>query len=250
MKKDLKEEIDLNTDILEEMGRLETFDLEKDLERNETQQNKKVDVTIPKLNLINSNKLSKKDKNTIAVYSYLNAKGELQYEVLRRKGLGQKFLVRSYEKDGKEVFGLQEGKKLVPYNLPKVIEAIKEAKIILITEGESKADTLNKLGFTCTTCAFSGAEKWSDYYSKFLEGAKRIIVLGDNERDGEEFVSHTIESLQETLDNIKIWPLMLTEIYSNLKVGGDIDDLIEVLGVDTVKNTLESIETNFEVEGD
>lgn len=239
---------EISKELLKEVEGLETLDLEQDLEGKETQQEKKVEVTIPKVNLVDSSKLSKKDKNTIAVYPYLNAEGALQYEVLRRKGLGQKFLVRSYDKNGKEVYGLQEDKKLVPYNLPKVLEAIKEEKIIWITEGESKADTLNKLGFTCTTCAFTGAEKWSDYYSNFLKGATRIIVLGDNDKNGEEFVYNTATSLSETLDNVKVWPLMLTEIYSNLKLGGDIDDLIEVLGVDTVKNTLESIETNFEVE--
>lgn len=241
---------EISNELIEQVEGLETLDLEQDLEGKGTQQEKKVEVTIPKVNLVDSSKLSKKDKNTIAVYPYLNAEGVLQYEVLRRKGLGQKFLVRSYDKNGKEVFGLQEDKKLVPYNLPRVLEAINEGKIIWITEGESKSDTLNKLGFTCTTCAFTGAEKWSDYYSKFLEGAERIIVLGDNDNNGEQFVYNTTTSLSETLDNIKVWPLMLTEIYSNLKVGGDIDDLVEVLGVDTVKNTLESIESNFEVEED
>lgn len=239
---------EISNELLKQVEGLETLDLEQDLIGKEIQQEDKPKINIPKVNLVDSSKLSKKDKNTIALYPYLNAEGALQYEVLRRKGLGQKFLVRSYDKDGKEVYGLQEDKKLVPYNLPKTLQAIKEGKIIWITEGESKADTLNKLGFTCTTCAFTGAQKWSDYYSKFLEGAERIIILGDNDSNGEEFVYNTATSLSETLDNVNIWPLMLTEIYSNLRLGGDIDDLIEILGVDTVKNTLESIETNFEVE--
>ena len=244
MKKDLKEE----NSILEEMSALETLDLEKDLEGKETQYEDKPKINIPRVNLIDSNKLSKEDKNIIAVYPYEDEKGELQFEIIRRDGSGEKFLVRSYTETGERKFKLLKGKKLVPYNLPKTLQAIKEGKIVWITEGESKADTLNKLGFTCTTCAFPGAEKWSDNYSKFLEGAERIIILGDNDRNGEEFVYNTATSLSETLDNVKVWPLMLTEIYSNLKVGGDIDDLIEVLGVDTVKNTLESIETNFKIE--
>lgn len=239
---------EISNELLEQVEGLETLDLEQDLEGKETQHEDKPKINIPRVNLIDSSKLSKEDKNIIAVYSYEDEKGELQYEIIRRDGGGEKFLVRSYTETGERKFKLLKGKKLVPYNLPQTLQAIKEGKIIWITEGESKADTLNKLGFTCTTCAFTGPEKWSDNYSKFLEGAERIIVLGDNDRNGEEFVSHTIESLSETLENVKIWPLLLTEIYSNLKLGGDIDDLIEVLGVDTVKNTLESIESNFIVE--
>lgn len=239
---------EISNELLEQVDGLETLDLEKDLIRKETQQEKKVEVTIPKVNLVDSSKLSKEDKNIIAVYPYEDEEGKLQYEIIRRDGAGEKFLVRSYTETGERKFKLLKGKKLVPYNLPSVLEAIKEGKIIWITEGESKSDTLNKLGFTCTTCAFTGAEKWSDNYSKFLEGAKRIIILGDNDSNGEEFVYNTATSLSETLDNVKVWPLMLTEIYSNLKLGGDIDDLIEILGVDTVQNTLESIETNFQIE--
>lgn len=205
-----------------------------------------IELTVPTVNKVAAN--LKEDRKTKAVYPYVDENGELLYEILRRKGDGNPYLVRSYDLKGKEMYKLPEGIKLVPYNLPEVIKAIKNKQIIWITEGESKVEDLRKLGFVGTTCAFAGPEKWNERYSEFLRGAKGIVVIQDNDFNGERFAENTLESLVNALDKEEVSILKLSDICSSLKEGGDIEDLIKVAGFENVKLTLETYANNFTAE--
>lgn len=206
---------------------------------------KNVEINIPEINKMKKETSYKKNKHTIAVYPYKNEKGILQYEILRRTGRGEKFLVRSIDENGEEIYRLPDNMDLVPYNLQEVRRAIEENKIIWIMEGESKVDTMTKLDFISTTCAFSGPNKWAHFYNDYLEGAKVIIVVADNDLNGEKFAEHTTESLLEDLDNVIVSIIRINEICPFIKHGGDIDDLLDLVGEDTVKATLKTIESNF-----
>ena len=198
-------------------------------------------IEIPKLKR-NTKKMKGKVR-TIGKYQYFDENNNLIYEILRREGGENRFLVRSIDENGEETFQLLTDTTL--YNLPNTLKAVKEGKTIWITEGESKVETLNKMGFISTTCPFKLPNKWSSKYNKYFEGAKKIIVLADNDLKGEEFAEKVVNSLTNTLNNVDVYgPLMLRDICPNLKDGGDIDDLVEILGWDNVKQVLEACERN------
>lgn len=236
---DTKEEIDLEEHIKEV--------LEGNVETKGDEKQKEVELNIPKSNIISDRNTSfrKESKNTVAVYPYTDENGEVLYEVLKRKGRGQPFLIRSKNEGGEIEYTLQEHTRLVPYNLPEVIQAIHDNRIIWITEGESKVEALKDLKLVGTTCAFKAPEKWNDDYSTFLKGAESIIIIQDNDLDGQRFAENTAESILEVMEDAEVAILNLSDIFSSLKEGGDIKDLIEIAGKEKVKIILESYASDF-----
>lgn len=205
-----------------------------------------VELKVPKVSKIERKEITEKeDKNTTANYPYCNKEGKVLYEILRRTGRGEPFLVRYKNESGEYVYKLPKDVDLVPYNLPNVRQAIEEERAFWITEGESKADTLNRLGFTATTCAFSGTNKWYSFYNPYIKGAKTILILIDNDEASEEFAQLTTQTILEKFEDISVFPIRINEIYSSLKKGADIDDLIDKVGEDTVKVTFETIENTY-----
>lgn len=245
-KKDTKDEkimedLNLDTTMLDNLNILDGLE---DIKTTSSEKEEKV-LNIPEVRKVTSSSINKEDKNTVAVYPYTDENGKILYEVLRRRGSGQPYILRSYDEDGNKIYKLQDNTKLTPYNLPNVLQGIADGKIIWITEGESKADKLNEIGFVGTTCAFKGPEKWGENYSEFLKGAKSIVIIQDNDFNGERFAENTLESIMNVLDNVEVAILKLSDICSSLKEGGDIEDLIKIAGFENVKLTLETYASNF-----
>ena len=216
-----------------------------DLLEEKERTSKIMEINVPIINKIRKDITNEIGNRTIATYSYTNEEGEELYRINRRIGDGEKFLVSYIDKNGIEIFKFPKGIKAVPYNLVGIRNAIENNEIIWIVEGESKADTMNKMGFTCTTCPFKKPDKWSSTYNKYLEGAKGIIILQDNDYNGMLFAEYTSDTILEGVENIELAEVKINEIYRNIKEGGDIDDLIKIFGVETVKKNLEDIEANF-----
>lgn len=205
-------------------------------------------INIPKLEReISIRNEIKKRNRTAEVYCYTNEYGEVVYEIERRTpGRGEPFLARHLNKEtGKYDYRIPDDVEIVPYNLPGLIKAIEEDKPIWLTEGESKTDTLNKIGFVSTTCAFKETDKWYKSYNKYLRGASKIFIIVDNDDKSAEFAENTAQTILEDLDETtEVYKIYLNDIYRKIKKGGDIDDLIEVIGEEKTKEILKAIETN------
>lgn len=243
----MEENKEIPEEMEEQLNGLGDLSSEAEVELIKTQEEIK-EVTEIKVNIPTPIKeVSKKRKNeskTLAIYPYKDMDGKVLYEIMRRTGKGQPYLTRYKDENGEYQYKLPEDVEMVIYNLPEVRQAIEEGNIIWITEGESKADTLNKLGFTATTCAFKGAYKWADYYNKYLEGAKTVLILVDNDNNSEEFAENTAQTIIDDLEvNIEVYKYRLNEICS-IKQGGDIDDLIKIIGEERTIDTLKTIEAN------
>ena len=213
--------------------------------QEENVEEQKVELNIPKVSKAEIKEEIEEDENTVAVYPYCNVDGTTLYEVVRRTGRGEPFLVRHKGQDGKYIYKLPKDVDLVPYNLPNVRQAIEEGRAIWLTEGESKADSLNHLGFVATTCAFKGADKWYNFYNEYIKEAKAIFILIDNDEASEKFAELTTKTILSEHKGIAIYPIRVIEICSSLEEGADIDDLIEKTSEDTVKVTLETIESTY-----
>ncbi len=92
--------------------------------------------------------------------------------------------------------GLGKKKRLL-YNLPEVIAA----DVVMITEGEKKADILTELrlldangkpvAITCT----GGADSWRSEFVEHLKG-KKVLILPDADVPGQRYSSSVQASLQ------------------------------------------------------
>lgn len=186
------------------------------------------------------------EKDIEAIYKFYDENGDLAYEKIRKKG--KKFLHRRYE-DKMEIWGLSEGiytetfpgsnsysmkeregaktiwlpeQEHILYNLPNLIRAIKEGKVVYIVEGEKDADNLIKRGQIATTTSIGATKgdlgkKWLKSFNKYFKGAN-VVLIPDNDKPGMAFMDHVAKQLKSVANSIKIIEL------PGLEVKGDISD--------------------------
>lgn len=213
--------------------------LENETRGDETMKNK------VQLNIATLSKVQKEvGYNAIAVakYPYINEDGEVIYEIHRMKNAEQPFYTVRPLGNGKYKNGL--GKvKTIPYNLPNIIKAKENGNVIFVTEGESKANVLNELGYVATTVPFKGIDKWTNKYNKYVKYAN-VIIVADNDENSRAFAENTFEEISDVANKVGI--LELKSIYPDLKENGDIEDLKNIVNDDQqLKEVIDSIIKNF-----
>ena len=178
----------------------------------------------------------------VAQYPYINREGVIDYEVWRMEGAKERFYTMHIGKDGQYLPGIGMASPII-YNLPKVLKARENKEIIFIVEGESKADVLNDLGYVATTAPFSGTEKWNERYNKYVKYAN-VLIVADNDNKCREFAENTFTEISEYASNVGI--LELSSLYPQLKEGGDIEDLRNIVNDDNyLKEVLDSVIEDF-----
>ncbi|MBZ9689681.1 hypothetical protein G9F72_025725 [Clostridium estertheticum] len=127
-------------------------------------------------------------KEIVANYYYEDEQENILYKICRRewidKGKRKKDFM-AYTKDNSSwSFGIKATRHVI-YKLPKVLEGIKNDKIIFFVEGEKCADEIFKLGQVATTTAF-GARGFSAYSAGYVASLSRanIVILPDNDESG------------------------------------------------------------------
>jgi putative DNA primase/helicase len=108
------------------------------------------------------------------------------------------------------------GVPVVPYRLPQLLEAIAAGRLVLIVEGEAKADLLWSWNVAATCCS-GGAKKWKPEHSEFLSGAD-IVLLPDNDNVGWEHANKVGATLVGIAKSVRVLRL------PDLPLKGDIID--------------------------
>jgi hypothetical protein len=86
------------------------------------------------------------------------------------------------------------GARKLLYRLPQLLKQIVDRETIYVVEGENKAEQLRKWGL-CATCAPEGAGHWYPEHAWFLRGAKRVVILPDNDDIGRQHADQVGRSL-------------------------------------------------------
>jgi len=82
----------------------------------------------------------------------------------------------------------------IPYHLPQVLDAISKGETILIAEGESCCDALARVGFIATTNS-EGAGNWKETHTRWLKGARDIVILPDADPNGYKHLNLVAQAL-------------------------------------------------------
>lgn len=127
-----------------------------------------------------------------AEYNYTDEAGALLFQVVRMEP--KDFRQRHRNGSGEWVWNL-EGVRRVLYQLPALLEGVKDESTIFIVEGEKDADRLSSEGLVAT-CNSGGAGKWRDEYSNLIKDAKQVIVLPDNDEPGRNHARDVAASLR------------------------------------------------------
>ena len=171
----------------------------------------------------------------VAEYNYTDERGNVLHQTLRYspKQFRQRRIARSDEnsQDG-WVYSLKGG-KLVPYNLPEIVN--NPHALILLVEGEKDADTaaglLRGRNIVVTTLPM-GCGKWRDEYESYFVG-RRVCVLADFDKPREDGKAAGFDGalkISKVLRDIckRVGLLELTTVWSMAPYGSDITDWIEL----------------------
>lgn len=76
------------------------------------------------------------------------------------------------------------------FNLRAVVEA---DDVIVVTEGELDAVTVNQCGIPAVGCV--GANNWKHHYPRIFTGFPKVIVVGDNDDAGRSFANKVAKTM-------------------------------------------------------
>jgi hypothetical protein len=138
---------------------------------------------------------TKMRKKIVATYDYVDAEGNLLFQVVRYEPKG--FTQRRPDGMGGWIWNL-EGVSVVPYYLPDIFKATRA----YIVEGEEDVKALQRIGLTATTNP-GGAGKWREEFSPYFQG-KEVVVLPDNDPPGRKHAQDVARKLFGVASWVKV----------------------------------------------
>ena len=165
-----------------------------------------------------------------AVVRYNDEHGKKTYRQWRRNGTGW-------------TPGLGDTERVI-YNLPAVLEAVKQGWTIYVVEGEKCADALNALNpdVTATTNPM-GAGKWRPNHTATLERAAKVIVWADDNEPGKDHAHAVAESLRGAVDDVSVVVSPHAhDAADHLAAGHGLDDVVRLEDESTVEVVGEAVE--------
>jgi hypothetical protein len=177
-------------------------------------------------------------------YPYYDAGGALRY-VVRREDTptGKRISQHHVAPDGTLATGLPRHVERLPYNLPAVLDAVRDGVPVYVVEGEKCAEALERLGLVAT-CNPGGAGKWPAGFERYFDGA-HVVILPDNDDTGREHAARVAAALELAVASLRIVEL------PGLPAKGDIADWLEHDGTrerldQIVADTLEPTDPELE----
>lgn len=132
----------------------------------------------------------KRPSKHVCYYDYQDASGAVVFRVDRRvytdaKG-GKTFVQLHPDPESKTgwTWGVtRAGVERVPFRLPRILEAGKSGKSVVIVEGEKDVLTLEKRLGCAATCNSGGAGKWDAGWGKHFVGVRDVLIIADKDAD-------------------------------------------------------------------
>ncbi|MDE2103409.1 MAG: hypothetical protein KGL39_39575, partial [Patescibacteria group bacterium] len=160
----------------------------------------------------------------VAVYTYLDERGNALYEVCRHEpgadGRAKDFTQRIPIPGGYSY--TVKGVRRVLYRLPNVLAASE----VWICEGEKDVHTLEQLGLVATTNAGGARQPWLPEYTQSLAG-KDVIIVPDNDEPGRargELIARELAGKAERVTTV-ILPDSCKDVTDYIEAGNSAHDL-------------------------
>jgi hypothetical protein len=119
---------------------------------------------------------------------------------------GKTYRLYKVDSDGRRSTTLGDA-RIVPYNLPELLDAKSAGRIIYLVEGEKAADALATLKVTATT-AHTGAGSWPEAITEYFAGAN-VVILPDNDLPGWRYAQKAVDAILPIAKNVKVVDLGL-----------------------------------------
>jgi len=161
-----------------------------------------------------------------ATYQYTDEQGRVLFEVLR--SIDKHFCQRVPDPAAKggHRYSLGDVRRAL-FHLPRVLEAAKAGRPIIVVEGEKDVLTLERHGFPATTwpggASLNMGSKWRPEYSETLRGA-RVVLCGDHDDAGRAAMRFIGAQLQGVASEARLLEL------PGLDNKGDVSDWFQRTG--------------------
>lgn len=135
-----------------------------------------------------------------AIYDYVEADGELVFQVLRFPG--KRFQQRRPDGAGDWIWSVKDVQKPL-YRLPELREAVAAGRRVYFVEGEKDVEAIRKAGSTATTKAGGSTSKWEDWYTEEFAGA-HVFIVADRDEPGRKVARRVLQHLEPVVASVRI----------------------------------------------
>jgi hypothetical protein len=119
---------------------------------------------------------------------------------------GKTYSIHRVDAQGKRIAGLKDT-RIVPYQLPELLDAKTAGRAIYLVEGEKAADALISIGAIATT-SHTGAGSWPTEITQYFAGAN-VVVIPDNDEPGFSYAKRAIAHLLPVAKSVRYLDLEL-----------------------------------------
>ena len=140
---------------------------------------------------------------------YRSEDGDILFTKRRYKtsdAKGKTYSIHRVDSTGKRIAGLKDT-RIVPYQLPELLDAKTAGRAIYLVEGEKAADALISIGAIATT-SHTGAGSWPAEITQYFAGAN-IVVIPDHDEPGRSYARRAIQNLLPVAKSIRYLDLDL-----------------------------------------
>ncbi|MGJ6963271.1 hypothetical protein ACSDR0_15300 [Streptosporangium sp. G11] len=118
--------------------------------------------------------------------------------------------------------------RLVPYQLPEVIAAVRDERVVMICEGEKDVEALQARPLITATCNPMGAGKWLLEFAQYFHGAD-VCIVADRDEPGRRHAQAVVDNLTPVARTIYVVQAAHGKDASDhLAAGGTTGDFVEV----------------------
>ncbi|GAB3212565.1 hypothetical protein [Nocardia tengchongensis] len=174
-----------------------------------------------------------------AVYPYAREDGTVAGEVIREeawfdKGRDKRFHQRAWSPENGWA---DTGFDPIPFQLPRVLDAIREGQVVYVCEGEKDVLEGERAGLAATTNA-GGASGWKPEHAAWLRGAHTVVIVTDRDAPGYRRAERVMASLVGLVQRVRIVQAATgKDLFDHLAAGHDIGELEPIPHLDPLTPT-------------
>jgi hypothetical protein len=133
--------------------------------------------------------------------------------------------------------------RIVPYNLPALLDAKTAGRNIFLVEGEKAADAITSIGMIATT-AHTGAGSWPEAITEYFAGAQ-VIILPDNDTPGWQYAHKAAQAILPIAKSVKVVDLGLQgqgdDAYEFIEAGAGREKLVALVKAAQILTSVDQV---------
>jgi len=155
---------------------------------------------------------------------------------------GKTYRLYKIDENGRKQSSLSDA-RIVPYNLPALLDAKTAGRNIFLVEGEKAADAIKSIGMIATT-AHTGAGSWPAAITEYFAGAQ-VIIVPDNDVPGWQYAYKAAEAILPIVKSLKVVDLGLQgqgdDAYEFIEEGGSRDKLVALVKAASIITSVDQL---------